>query len=92
MADPYLIPGGNTLRNELGVLDPEVLARKEAAFVASRAIELSVKGLPPAHGFELFKAVHHHLFQDVYEWAGKVRIVNISKETTNFTPWYLIER
>jgi cell filamentation protein len=29
--------------------------------------------------FSHYKAVHHHLFQDVYDWAGQVRIVRISK-------------
>jgi len=29
--------------------------------------------------FEHYKAIHHHLFQDVYHWAGQVRTVRIAK-------------
>ena len=35
-------------------------------------------------GFEHFKAIHHHLFQDVYDWAGQIRTVRISKDASTF--------
>lgn len=40
----------------------------------------------PAGGldFEHYKAIHHHLFQDVYEWAGQVRTIRISKGDSMF--------
>ncbi len=34
--------------------------------------------------FDHYKAIHHHLFQDVYEWAGQVRSIRISKGDSMF--------
>ena len=35
--------------------------------------------------FEHYKAIYHFLFSDLYDWAGQIRAVNISKKGTNFT-------
>ena len=36
---------------------------------------------------KLLKEIHYHLFQDVYDWAGKFRRINISKGTNSFSPY-----
>ncbi len=41
--------------------------------------------------FEHYKQIHRYLFEDLYDWAGKVRTVDISKKGTNFTPAENIE-
>ena len=41
--------------------------------------------------FDHYKAIHRFLFSDLYEWAGEVRAVNISKKGTQFTPAENIE-
>jgi len=80
MADPYLQDDGQTLRNRLGIVsDPERLQRAEIEYVELRMAELRTGGLPDAQGFALLTAVHHQLFQDVYDWAGQARTTSLSK-------------
>jgi cell filamentation protein len=62
------------LKNKLGAATQNQLERLEAPLVAARYAELQF-GHGPAGEFdaEHLKAIHHHLFQDVYEWAGHTR-------------------
>ncbi len=79
--DPYVYPGTQVLRNKLGIQDAEALDRAERRFAAQRA-RMGV----PTGDFDLkhLQAIHKHLFQDVYEWAGQVRTVEISKGSSQF--------
>lgn len=74
--DPYVYPGTTVLRNKLNIRSAAALDRVERRLVADRAEE----GIPTGD-FDLphLQAIHRHLFQDVYEWAGQVRTVEISK-------------
>ena len=79
--DPYLFPGLPVLRNKLGIRLEAELEHVERLFVAQRAIE----GIP--HGvFDLahLKAIHRHLFQDIYDWAGEIRTVELNKGGQQF--------
>ena len=78
-SDPYLYPGTAVLRNLRGLTDPEQLERFEARSTHRRIAELI--DAPPSGAFDVqhLKAIHRHIFQDVYEWAGEFRAVNISK-------------
>jgi cell filamentation protein len=76
-ADPYSYPGTSVLKNKLGLKDAARLAEFEAEITNQRAQEALPDGkLDYAH----YKAIHHHLFQDVYDWAGKPREVRIGKD------------
>jgi cell filamentation protein len=79
--DPYVFPGTRTLKNRLGIVDPERLERVERRL----SVERSRQGVP-AGNFDLahLQAIHRHLFQDVYDWAGEVRTVEISKGAQQF--------
>jgi len=79
--DPYIIPGTNVLRNRLGITDARKLDRVERRLVGDRIAE----GVP-AGSFDLthLRAIHRHLFQDVYDWAGELRTVEISKGGSQF--------
>ena len=68
--DPYVYPGTNLLRNKLNLRDAVLLDRYERELVTDR-IAFGV----PAGAFTLrhLQAIHRHLFQDVYDWAGKIR-------------------
>ncbi len=74
--DFYIYPGTTILRNKLGIIDADELDAFERGMVAVRAVE----GVPVGD-FDLahLQAIHHHLFQDVYDWAGEIRTVEISK-------------
>ncbi|MBV9266911.1 MAG: Fic/DOC family protein [Acidobacteriaceae bacterium] len=77
--DPYVDPISGVLRNRLGITDEAALEKSEAAHVAIRSFELTQK--PLKGGFDLahLQAIHRYLFQDVYEWAGELRAIDISK-------------
>lgn len=79
--DPYVYPGTCVLLNKLGIADLAQLDYHEREIVTMRARE----GIPTGD-FDLkhLRAVHRHLFQDVYEWAGEIRTVEISKGGSQF--------
>lgn len=79
--DPYLIPGTRVLRNRLGITDQAELDRKERLLVVQRTLEG-----PPTGNFDLrhLQAIHRHLFQDLYDWAGELRTLEISKGGSQF--------
>jgi cell filamentation protein len=79
--DPYVLPGTRTLKNRLEIADPEQLERVERRL----SVERSRQGVPIGN-FDLahLQAIHRHLFQDVYDWAGEIRTVEISKGAQQF--------
>lgn len=88
--DPYLDASG-VLKNRLGIKDQEQLDKIEATFAAIRSAELVNK--PVAGKFDLnhLKETHKRLFGDVYEWAGEIRQVDISKGSSRFANSAMIE-
>lgn len=74
--DPYSYPGTTVLINRLDIRDAETLQRFELEISSLRAEEPLPKG---AFDASHYCKVHHHLFQDVYEWAGQYRNVRTSK-------------
>jgi cell filamentation protein len=79
--DPYTYKGSTVLKNLLDLREAEELAAFEAEITAQRAAEPLPAG---SFDFAHYCAVHRHLFQDVYEWAGKPRTVRISKSGNPF--------
>lgn len=75
----YLQADGQTLRNKLGATNPHDLRRAEDPLVEYRAIGLRQAGIPATYDLEGLQAIHQHLFQDVYEWAGQLRTTEIRK-------------
>jgi cell filamentation protein len=81
IADPYCYPDTTVLRNIPDIRDANALAEFEAVITAQRADEpLPVGRLSIRH----YRAIHHHLFQDVYAWAGKFRTVRLGKDGSAF--------
>jgi cell filamentation protein len=69
-------------RNKFGITDVDQLRDVEYNFTANRSREILEKtALNYAHAFDLsyLCAIHRHLFQDIYEWAGKIRTVPARK-------------
>ncbi len=90
--DKYCYPDSDTLINLLNISDSNVLAEAEAAITAKRYISYKSPTLSLSDfSFEHLKYLHHHLFQDLYSWAGIVRDVDISKGETRFCTWTRIE-
>jgi len=83
----YRYPDSNVLRNKLDIRDYDILQEAEKQLVQDRGLE----GMPTGN-FDLahLQAIHKHLFQDVYEWAGEIRKTDIHK-THWFMPYGRIE-
>jgi cell filamentation protein len=87
--DPYCYKGTTILKNKLGLRDSALLESFELEMTTLRAGEASPRGkYDQLH----YRRVHHHLFQDVYRWAGKYRTVRTSKAGNPFCYPEYIER
>ena len=79
--DLYCYEGITVLKNIPGIRDQDSLNEFEVAMTMQRSDEpLPPGSLDVAH----YCTIHHHLFQDIYEWAGKFRTVRISKGGSAF--------
>jgi cell filamentation protein len=75
-ADPLCYAGSTVLKNLANLTDQGELDEFEFAMYLSRAEE----PLPAGDlGYDHYRSIHHHLFQDVYEWAGQQRTIRIGK-------------
>lgn len=83
-SDCYTFPGAEILRNKAGLRDQVALDAFEADATAIRLLELIEHPIPGAFDLAHLQAIHHHLFQDVYDWAGQLRTVDISKGNSHF--------
>ena len=77
----YCYPGTNVLKNKLDIRDLDRLHEAERDYSSVRQAELSNMGVTGDFSFKHLCSIHKQLFQDVYSWAGKTRIVDISKGT-----------
>lgn len=77
--DPYVYPGTNVLRNLRDIRDLHVLARFEMDMTTRRLTELEHSAKQGKLNLAHLKAIHRHIFQDVYPWAGEFRTVNIAR-------------
>jgi cell filamentation protein len=78
-SDPYLYPGTTVLKNLRGLTDPQELAAFEARSTHRRLAELLEAPLSGRYDAAHLKAIHRYIFQDVFEWAGQFRAVDISQ-------------
>jgi cell filamentation protein len=89
IADPYCYDGTTVLKNLPGLRNQAALDEFEAAMTAQRSDEpLPAGRLGVAH----YQAIHRHLFQDIYAWAGRFRTVRIAKDGSAFCYPENIER
>lgn len=78
--------GTTCLINKLNIQDAEKLAAVEAAIVLGKAALLDQQPIQGTFDFEHYKRIHYFLFCDLYDWAGQVREINLSKKGTIFVP------
>jgi cell filamentation protein len=70
------IVGSTTLKNKLGIRDPQQLGTAEADLTAFRLAELRVAPIPGGFDSVHLQKIHHHVYQDLYDWAGELRRVD----------------
>ena len=77
------------LENKLGLTRSADLAREEERISKKKALELFENGMLDqleAGTFAALKAIHKYLFDEIYDFAGEIRKVNISKGSFRFAP------
>lgn len=82
------------LENKLGLTNSTDLAREEERISKKKALELFESGILdtlPAGKFSTLQKIHEYLFSDIYDFAGKVRSVNIAKGNFRFAPLMYLE-
>lgn len=80
--DPYCYPNTAVLINLFDLQSDEELEKAEVEFTSYRLSTFA----PDFENlnFEFLCRIHFHLFQDLYPWAGQIRTVDISKQSTHF--------
>lgn len=77
------------LENKLGITDSAELAREEERISKTKALSLFESGLLDTFEVGTFKglcSIHKYLFEDIYDFAGQLRTVNIAKGNFRFAP------
>ncbi len=79
--DTYVDLKSGVLKNRFGITDQKTLDRVEREWVVQRITE----GCPTGD-FDLdhLRAIHRHLFQDIFDWAGEIRTVELAKNGDQF--------
>ena len=82
------------LENKLGITDSATLARTEEKLSKEKAVKLFEYGIldnQKAGSFQAPAEIHKYLFEDIYDFAGKIRTVNIAKGGFRFAPVMYLE-
>jgi cell filamentation protein len=90
-ADPYCWPGTTCLKNKLGLMDTGELAVVEARIVAVRDVQVARMTIPGDFNLDHLRKFHRTLFEDVYDWAGETRRVDIAKQDSRFCHWRYVD-
>ena len=80
--------------NKLGLTSSADFAREEERLSKKKAVELFESGVLdtlPAGKFSTLQAIHKYLFEDIYDFAGKLRTVNLAKGNFRFAPLMYLE-
>lgn len=82
------------LKNKLGIDNSAELAREEERISKKRAMELFERGMLDGYEagkFKTLQEIHSYLFGDIYDFAGKIRTVNLAKGNFRFAPLMYLE-
>lgn len=90
-SDSYTYPDSEILKNKAELHDQAALDAFEADATAIRLLEMIEHPVPGNFDLAHLQAIHRHLFQDIYDWAGQLRTVDISKGDSRFANCGLIE-
>lgn len=82
--DPHSEPGNECPRNFFDIANYAELETIEAPLSAKRSGELDDLGITGKFDSAHLRSIHRFFFQDVFPWAGELRVVNISKGDSLF--------
>jgi cell filamentation protein len=89
--ETYCYPGTDVLRNKAEITDANELDAYEGELSTLRSIEILENPLAGQFDLALLQRIHFALFQDIYDWAGKIRTVDISRGNSRFANVRFIE-
>jgi len=72
--DDYFISGSTVLKNRYNFTDAVELEKKEEFAASVRLDQMTLNPIQGKFDYDHMKAIHGHIFQDVYEWAGQERV------------------
>ena len=77
--DPYFDKSIGDLRNLLGAQSSDELKKLEPQIVFANELELTALDIPRTNNLAELLLIHEQLFKGVYDWAGKIRTIDIKK-------------
>lgn len=91
-SDPYFDESIGDLRNLIGATSPQELNEAEAQIVFANELTLSSADIARTNNLQEVCAIHKHLFGDIYDWAGKIRTVDIIKNESGADFFLIVSR
>ena len=89
--DTYCYPGTDVLRNKAEITNAEDLDAYEGELSTLRSIEILENPVAGQFNLAHLQRIHLALFQDIYDWAGEIRTVDISRGNSRFANVRFIE-
>jgi cell filamentation protein len=78
--------GTTVLINKLGIKNQAHLDESETLIVGVKSLQYELAPFPEELDFNYYKRVYRFLFDELYDWAGQLRTINMSKQHTQFCP------
>jgi cell filamentation protein len=90
VSDPYVYPGTDLLRNNLGIRDAAELAQVEADLTNWNGLCLAAEPIPGDFDLAHLQAFHRFLLRGLYDWAGELRTVRLAKIDVFCLPEHIV--
>lgn len=85
-SDESCYPGTTVLINKLGIKNQAHLDESETLIVGVKSLQYELAPFPEELNFNHYKRLHGFLFDELYDFAGQLRTINMSKQHTHFCP------
>ncbi len=87
----YCYPDSNVFKNKLNITDSNQLKKAEREITSLKTAQILTTRIKGNFDFTHLCKIHNFLFSDIYEWAGQIRVVDISKGSL-FCKYEFIEK
>ena len=77
--DPYRYRNTRTMKNKFGLKDKVLVLEMEANYTSMRLREIALNPIAGTFDFDHFCKTHAYIFQDIYDWAGQPRTIDMRK-------------
>lgn len=87
----YCYPNSIVLKNKFNIKDGAELELAEKEYTSLSIAEIKVTPLKGGMDLKHLQNIHKYIFNDIYDWAGELRSVNISKGTSFCNYMYILD-